>query len=152
MAKILISILSDNLIANFLFYKEKQQEFDEQIFITTPEMKDKGVGNNLEVAMGIEKNSVRRIEVPNDSYSAVIEKLESENLSVAYEYWVNQTGGTKPMSIAVFQFFQKYNAKFVYLPIGGKKFLDLRNKSIQYPITYQSSLKEYLALYGIRYE
>lgn len=152
MSKVLISILSDNLIANFLFYKEKHQEFDEQIFITTPEMKAKGVGNNLETAMGLELNSIRRIEVPNDCYSDVIEKLETENLPNDNEYWVNQTGGTKPMSIAVFQFFQSRNARFVYLPIGGKAFLDLTDKSILYGITYTASLNEYLALYGVRYE
>lgn len=151
MAKILISILSDNPIANFLFYKEKQDMFDSQIFITTPEMKEKEIGKNMENAMCLALDSVKRIEVLNDNFSDIIEKLKKENFNKGDEYWINQTGGTKAMSIAAFQFFQAYNAHFVYLAIGGKKFVSLLDNN-EYPVTYFATLREYLALYGIRYE
>lgn len=151
MARILISILSDNPIANFLFYKEKQDYFDYQIFITTPEMKKKEVGRKMETAMDLPLDSIKRIEVPNDNFSDIINILDSENFSKDDEYWINQTGGTKAMSIAVFQFFQEYNAKFVYLAIGVAKFVSLLdNESL--PVTYSATLKEYLALYGIRHD
>lgn len=151
MAKVLISILSDNPIANFLFYKERENYFDSQIFITTPEMKEKEIGKNMENAMELDADSIKRIEVTNDNFSNIITKLKSENFSKDNEYWINQTGGTKAMSIAVFHFFQSFNAKFIYLAIGGKKFISLLDNE-EYPVTYSASLREYLALYGIRYE
>lgn len=41
MPKILISILSDHIIPNYLYYKETERAYDDLIFVTTEYAKQK---------------------------------------------------------------------------------------------------------------
>lgn len=144
--RILISILSDHTIPNFLFIKETQGEYDQNIFITTQQVEDDKRDIALEKALGL--RNVRRIKVSNDNYFKIMEKLSSEPFDTDAEYCVNQTGGTKVMSIAAFNFFSKFNARFVYVPIGTNKYCEF-DSDRQYDLNYRLSLKEYFSLYGI---
>ena len=149
MKNILISILSDHTIPNFLFIKETQGEYDQNIFITTQQVEDNHRDSDLEKALGL--RNVRRIKVSNDNYFKIMEKLSSEPFDSDAEYCVNQTGGTKVMSIAAFNFFSKFNARFVYVPIGTNKYCEFDSDS-QYDLNYRLSLKEYFSLYGINFK
>lgn len=151
MAKILISILSDHIIPNYLFIKECGKEFDELCFVTTEYARTKEIGIHLENTLGLEPMSVRRIEVSNENYCAILKTLQTQNFSKDDTYCINQTGGTKAMSIALFSFFQEYGARFVYIPIGTNEYFDFNN-DVPTPIRYRVNLREYFSLYGMTYE
>lgn len=145
----LVSILSDHTIPNFLFIKETLGVYDQNIFITTQQVEDNHRDIDLEKALGL--RNVRRIKVSNDNYFKIMETLSSEKFDTDAEYCVNQTGGTKVMSIAAFNFFSKFKARFVYVPIGTNKYCEF-DSDRQYDLNYRLSLKEYFSLYGISFE
>ena len=151
MERILISILSDYLQPNFLLIKEFDGKYDKLIFITTEKMKGKGKGRALEKALGVAENSVQRIEVFEDDYSDVKQKLEKCSFDADDEYILNVTGGTKVIPIAVCDFFKKFNSQFYYVPIGKNI---VRNIYSDETITlnYRLNLKEYFTLNGLRHE
>jgi hypothetical protein len=151
MKKVLISILSDHIIPNYLYAKEMEGKYDEYIFITTKHSEERKKGIHFENALNVNPNSIRRILLSHENFAEISEKLKSETFDKQKEYCINQTGGTKVMSIALFMFFQNYNARFVYIPIGENEYYDFGNK-ISHPIKYRLSLKEYLSLYGLTYE
>ena len=151
MKRILISILSDYLQPNFLLIKEFDGKYDKLIFITTEKMKGKGKGRDLEKALGLVEDSVQRIEVFEDDYSDVKQKLENCSFDADNEYILNVTGGTKVIPIAVCDFFKNFNSQFYYVPIGKNI---VRNIYSDETITlnYRLNLKEYFTLNGLRYE
>jgi len=151
MVKILISILSDHIIPNYLFIKEKSNAFDKLIFITTQYVEQKNIDGNLERTLGFKTKSIRRILVEEDNYVSILEKLQTEKFDFNDEYYINQTGGTKVMSIALFEFFRRFNSHFVYIPIGKNIYYNFEN-SADIKLNYRISLEEYLSLYGLRYE
>jgi len=151
MARVLISILSDHIIPNYLYIKEMSGMFDDQIYITTEYAEKKEIGINLENTLGIKHNSTRRIVVSNENYRAVLKKLREEDFSKEDSYCINQTGGTKAMSIALFYFFQDYDSEFIYIPFGTNEYFNfIQEEGI--PIKYRLNLKEYFSLYGMTYE
>ena len=151
MAKILISLLSDHIIPNYLFIKETERQFDDYIFIGTKYTFDKEFGINLENTLQWPLRKTRRIVVSNDNYNVIMRELENEQFSHDDEYCINQTGGTKAMSIAVFSFFQNFKTKFVYIPFGTNEYFDFEHEEGM-KIKYRLNLKEYFSLYGMTYE
>jgi len=151
MSKVLISILSDHIIPNYLYFKETEGSYDDMLFITTCYAEEKGIDMNLESAMGFNPNSVRRVHVSNENYALICEELAKEGFNKDDEYCINQTGGTKAMSIAIYWFFQDYHARFVYIPIGTNEYFTF-GEEMSHLINYRLTLKEYLSLYGMRYE
>ena len=148
---ILISILSDYLQPNFLLIKEFEGKYDKLIFITTREMKGKGKGHALEKALGLADDSVQRIEVFEDDYSDVKQKLEKCSFDAEDEYILNVTGGTKVIPISVCDFFKKFNSQFYYVPIGKNIVRNIYSDET-IPLNYRLNLNEYFTLNGLRYE
>ena len=105
MKRVLVSILSDHLIPNYLFIKEMRGQFNELLFINTPYVEERQIAAHLEQALGKEENSVPRVVVESDCYQEGLQTLEKANLSQDVYYMVNLTGGTKIMSLMVFDFF-----------------------------------------------
>lgn len=150
MSKILISILSDHIIPNYLYIKETVGKYDEMIFVTTDYAEDKEIGVHLENTLQKQAYSVRRVKISNENYALISEELKKENFDKDNEYCINQTGGTKAMSIALYKFFQNYQANFVYIPIGTNEYFDFDDE-MSHLINYRLSLKEYLSLYGMTF-
>ncbi len=66
------------------------------------------------------------------------------------EWTVNLTGGTKPMSIAAYDFFRDKPARLVYTPVNRpNQFLDFRSGQAE-QCDYRPSVQEFLAGYGFR--
>ncbi len=151
MARILISLLSDHIIPNYLFIKETEGQFDELVFISTEYVFSREIGVNMEKALGLTPRSVRRVVVSNENYFAIMRELRQAQFSHDDEYCINQTGGTKAMSIAVFQFFQDFNARFVYTPFDTNEYFDFSRKKGK-KIKYRVCLDEYFTLHGLFYE
>ena len=149
--RILISLLSDHIIPSYLYIKEAKDEFDQMVFITTEHTEKMGIGVHLENTLSLPPNSVRRVMVSNENYAEILAQLEAAKFGDGNQYIVNETGGTKAMSIALFHFFSQRGAKFVYIPIGTNSYFTFGSKE-EHPIKYRMNLKEYLSLYGLRYE
>jgi hypothetical protein len=119
-------------------------------------MKSNDAGKNFLAALEKGKVSYPKesiVEVTNeDSIRVVTETLKSVyNQHESAEWIINLTGGTKPMSIAVYEFFKDKNVKLIY--VNNPKpnvFLDLMAEtSIQ--CTYRPSAEEFLDGYGFEY-
>jgi hypothetical protein len=151
MSKVLISILSDHIIPNYLYIKETEGMYDEMVFVTTEYAEKKEIGIHLENTLSLPPESVRRIKISNENFALISEELKNEKIDKGNEYCINQTGGTKAMSIALYKFFQDYDADFVYIPIGTNEYFDFCD-DMSHLINYRLSLKEYLSLYGMTFE
>lgn len=119
MAKILVSLVSDQVIPNIRFIKEFKSVIDSFIFITTKEMEEKGKISFHQDAMNISLKKSKIIIVDKFSFSEIEDTLLEHDFNEQDEYLVNITGGTKPMSIVAMSFFSSYkNSKIYYVPIG----------------------------------
>lgn len=151
MKKILVSILSDQLVPNYLFIKEKRGQFNDLLFIETTYIKEKRSASHLEQALRKEDNSVLRVLVESDNYKEGLQSLEKANLPKDVHYIVNLTGGTKIMSLMVYDFFRKFNCTFYYIPIGKNIYCNIEDGQME-SLRYRISLKEYFTLYGLLFE
>lgn len=151
MARILISLLCDHILPNYLFIKEMEGQFDELMFIGSENMFRHEVGNNMERALGVPLESIKRVTVSDENYFVIMKELKKEKFSHADEYVINQTGGTKALSIAVSHFFQDYHARFVYIPSGLNMYYDFSLKKGK-RIKYRVNMEEYFMLHGMTYE
>lgn len=151
MSRILITLLSDHILPNYLFIKEMEGQFDESVFIGSEYIFRRDVGDNLEKTLGITPKSIKRVTVSDENYFVIMKELKKEKFSHDSEYCINQTGGTKAQSIAVFQFFQNFHARFVYIPPGSNMYYDFGKKKGK-RIKYRVNLEEYFMLHGMWYE
>jgi hypothetical protein len=151
MAKVLVSIISEHLIPNYHLHLHLADEIQKHILITTSKMNDDGytlyfknlVKNNTEVEELI-LDDFRDFEKINENLN---------NINPEYEYIVNITGGTKVISLSVFNYFRQLNSSIYYVAIGTNSCQKIY--PVQEPVTkfsHQLSLIDYLKLYGFSVE
>lgn len=151
---VLISLISEQTIPNVLFIKQFDI-VDKYIFITTERMENEENGNRrnwILKACNIDDNTQQKIEVNAEDKINVEEKLSKFNFSEFERIIVNITGGTKMMSIAAYEFFNKNypDAELWYKPIDKKDEYHICNKPIKtLKINYNLTVKEYLEACGI---
>lgn len=150
--RILLSILSDYLQPNFLLIKEMEGQYDELVFVTTPEMEEKEKGFHLEKALNLDPNSVKRITTTEDDFKTITNALATQlPTGEGISYIVNITGGTKLLSLALYEYMKDRNASFYYIPIGKNTIRNISNAEAV-ELGYRMNLKEYLTLNGLNYE
>lgn len=149
MSTILISLVSDQTTPNLLLIKEFQ--VDKHIFVTTAEMDAKNKAEHLRQAAGLATEVVEKILVEADSLMDVEHKLEKVRFRDDDHVLVNLTGGTKLMSIGVYNFFRNMSSEMFYIDIRKhsyrKVFPVVKRK--EYPLKVVLGLKEYLTGYGL---
>lgn len=146
----LVSILSQHLIPNYLLIKELEGRYDELIFITTETIIKNERHHYLEQALGLEKGTVRCITITEDNHVKNKTILADEGFNTNDTFLVNLTGGTKMMSLAVYDLFQNTLEQtiFYYLPVGKNIICKLNSEEI-ITIQHKLSIKSYFELYGI---
>lgn len=150
MSKVLVSILSNHSLPNYLFAKEMRGRYNGMLFITTREVSGMQRGRQLEDALRKEEDSVPRIVVDGNDYKQAVNTLTGTGLSDKDSYIVNLTGGTKMMSLAVHDYFSQKNSTFYYVPIGKNTYYNMSTGEST-PLQYRVSLSEYFKLYGLRF-
>ncbi|PKQ67669.1 MULTISPECIES: Card1-like endonuclease domain-containing protein [Raineya] len=150
MKNVAVLIISDQTIQNVQFIKEFSEKIGTYWFITTESMENKGCSEWICETLQLPKENVQKILVNEFSLQNITEKLkdryQSEN-----SYLVNITGGTKLMSIAVYDFFrEKTNATIYYLTGRKNEFLNLTQNSHKETLQQKITLYEYLTSYGIK--
>lgn len=146
----LLSIISDQAVPNLHFIKQFQQPGCSYLFVTTQEMEDRNVTQNLIEALKLDKKNCRKILIDANDASLIQKQLEKANLSKGEEYEINLTGGNKLMSQMVFQHFQEYDSAMYYSPIQSDRYQQLYPKihQVQKNSKIVISLDEYLEAYG----
>lgn len=150
----LISVISEQTIPNLLLIRELKGKYKDQVFITTPDMERQRRSQWIETAAGIPENSVRRIIVDENSLPDIRQKLTAAFSGDVAGFHINLTGGTKPMTIGIYEFFSKPGNRIVYVPIGKNHQEELYpNPGCEdIPIAYRLNLMEYLLAYGLYYQ
>lgn len=151
MKKVLVSILSDHLVPNYLFIKEMRGQYNELLFIGTPYTESKEIATHLENVLEDKAENIKKIIVESDQYQKGLQSLENTSLPTDVQYIVNLTGGTKIMSLIVYDFFRKLNSSFYYIPIGKNTYCNIEEENM-HALQYRISLREYFTLYGLHYE
>lgn len=152
MRTVIVSLISEHTIPNYLFIKDKEGECDKLLFVSTEEMELKGKTAALKRTINKpEMTKMPPIIVSDDTIQDVIEKLEDKIKVEKTRFLVNLTCGTKVMSLGVYIFFSRLNASFFYLPIGKNLLKDLSNSTVQ-SIKYRMNIREYLSLYKLNFE
>ena len=151
MKKVLVSILSDRLVPNYLFIKEMRGQYNELLFIGTPYTESKAIATHLENALENRKSNIKKVILESDQYQEGVQSLENISLPNDVQYIVNLTGGTKIMSLIVYDFFRKLNSSFFYIPIGKNTYCNIEEENM-HALQYRISLREYFTLYGLHYE
>lgn len=159
MSNVLVSLVSDQTIPNVLFIKEMEDKLEKDVrrylFISTEAMEDKGKTDSNIQGSHIEKSKPEIIKVVEDSIEDINSKLTKfakENLSDEDNLIINLTGGTKIMSIGVYNFFKERKSTIYYLPIGKNIYKQIfpSVKHREYKLKFRISLKDYLISYGVK--
>lgn len=150
MKTVLVSIITGQNIPNLLLIKELQGQYDELLFITTERMESENRSRHLELAAGLPPGSVERWEVDNASLSQTKKNLEVKPAE-GKKYIVNITGGTKIITLGVFNHFARPGNEIVYLPIGKNLIEPVFPDGSRPPqsIITRLTLEQYLQAYGI---
>lgn len=149
--KVIVSIVSEQTIPNVLFIKEKNFA-DKYYFISTKKMEEKNTTAHILDALDL-KEGHDIIEVIEDSLLDIDEKLVKElDIDDEDEVLVNITGGTKIMSLGVYNYFSRNGtAGIFYIPIGKNEIRQIFpiRKNKQTIINQRTNLLEYLKSYGV---
>ncbi len=150
MAKILVSLVSDQTIPTILLARELK-DVDFHIFVSTDLMEKRDKTKHLVNALGLKANQFKMITVIEDSLTDVKNKLEKEVNFYDSKFCINLTGGTKLMSIGLFNFFSNRDSDIYYIPGGKNVYMQIYPESEQKSIdlNYRTNLFEYLTAYGI---
>ncbi|HPM47864.1 MAG TPA: DUF1887 family CARF protein [bacterium] len=148
--KVLISIVSDQTIPNVLFIKDFK-EMDEYVFLSTEKMEQQNQTEKIIKSSGLDKTKCHIEKIHESDIDEIKKVLTNIPLSQDAEFIVNITGGTKIMSLAVYDFFSKFkNSVIFYMPIGEngyqKIFPETENLKA---INFKVSLQNYLSAYGV---
>lgn len=151
-----VCLVSDQTIPNILsIYHFKP---DELLFVSTAEMENKQkidhILHTLKLIGSDYCKNFHKVIVQQDSLLDCKNKLDNwMSNRDDYEYTVNLTGGTKMMSIAVYEYFKDYGSKMGYIPIGKNELLitfPIKKRIAIEKIDFKLSVVEYLTAYGLK--
>ncbi|MBE6428658.1 MAG: DUF1887 family protein [Planctomycetaceae bacterium] len=153
----LICLLSDQLVPNLLSCKILNPE--RILLVETEQMKKKEASRNFLRALGGMGISIAReiVEVPEgkDNDFPSLKTFFREKLlvpNIGDTFFLNITGGTKPMSIALYETFRDVSkADFFYFDVNRpNEIIDfLTNRRI--PVGHGISMEAFLAGYGFEF-
>ena len=150
MNRVIVSIISEQTIPNYLFIKEFYQLGDSLLFIASQKfsMRIDWIVKTLGfVDVGIE--SIFFPEGVEERWKDMESRLR-DSLSDDKFYIVNLTGGTKYMSLLVQRVFESFNSVFYYIPYPQNIILEpSKNDSI--PLSYRLTIEEYLSNYNVSF-
>lgn len=150
MKKILVSIISEQTIPNVLFIKEMFNKINEFLFISTEEMEKRNISPNIIKVCNIKENNYKKILIPEYEIDKIKENLSKNCNSSDEFYFVNLTGGTKIMSIGVYEFFKERKSEIFYLPIGKNEYKRIFPSPVENKLLItRLNVKDYMLSYGI---
>lgn len=150
--KALLCLLSDQHVPNLLAIHHYKP--DRLVLVETTAMKQRGVSTNLLNALrfgGLDYENRMCPEPLNaeDNVGEIQKTLQAAYGRFPSADWIaNVTGGTKPMSIATYEFFKAVGGTIVYTNVSRpNQIIDLVKGTTE-NCSHQLSIKEFLAGYG----
>lgn len=145
--KIIVSIISEQTIPNYLFIKEMFHSGDKLMFISSKKMSNRieWIENALGWNLLDPQHVVFKKAGDEEDWSSMTSQIE-KNLSKNDEYIVNLTGGTKYMALAVQSVFSRHKSQFFYIPYPQNQILSAESEAR--PVTHRVSVDEYTQLYN----
>ena len=144
---LLVSLVSNQTIPNVQFIKELKNDNSFFLFITTDDMEKEEKTDNIIRACNLNADKViKKIVNPfsiKDNYDRLDEILNYHNYDKLY---VNVTGGTKIMSLSIYEYFRQYSSKIYYMTGTDNNMLQIHPKTskVEVPITKLITLDEYI--------
>lgn len=149
MNRIIVSVISEQTIPNYLFIKEIYQQGDTLLFIASQKFSSRIDWIVKTLNMADISESILFPEGGEERWKEM-ESLVKNRLSADKFYIVNLTGGTKYMSLLVQHVFEQFNSSFYYIPYPQNVLLEpSRNESI--PLKYRLTVQEYLSNYNVTF-
>jgi hypothetical protein len=152
--KVIITIVSEQTVPNVLFIKDFGT-VERYIFVSSQKMESPSRKTTEKIihAAGIANSNFKIIEVIEDSLLDIDLKLtEDLDLEDDDEIFVNITGGTKLMSLGVYNYFSRSGAADIfYIPLGKneiRQVFPLRKKRVK-ALDFRINLLDYLKAYGV---
>lgn len=152
MKKCIVTLFSEQLVPSYLFIRTFDNDY-QHIFISTHKMENNKSGAKskiLQKSLGLTDERISNvIIVDENNYSEIVNQLNEVDFAEYADVYVNLTGGTKIMSMALFDFFKDKTKNCWYLPIGKNEIHNVVDSSLKKDIVYRLNVKEYLACCGI---
>lgn len=150
--RVLLCLLSDQHIPNLLSVHHHRP--DRLVLVETTAMQRRGAAHNFQQALRLggleyaERCDIELLDAEDnlDSVRAVLRRSFGKYPSA--EWIANVTGGTKPMSIAAFEFFKATAGQVIYTNFTRPNVLMSLDSSLEEVCEYKLSIKEFLAGYG----
>jgi len=155
MSKVLVSLVSQQIIPNLKLIKEFKSNIDSYIFITTSDMEIKKQTEIYMKSANIPERKITKIIVSPFNFKEIEDDLLKANFEYEDEYYINITGGTKPMSIITMSFFSSlYKSKIFYVPIEENVYRQIhpRLENPEKQFTKKITLKEYFIAHNLKLE
>ncbi|PID26389.1 MAG: hypothetical protein CR982_10520 [Candidatus Cloacimonadota bacterium] len=152
MRKIVINLVGFETIPNIAFIRSIDRNSDtEYIFLTTKQMIDLNKTDSILSVCNpdiVKKSSVKII--PDNNFNQILSELKDYNFDDESEIFINLTGGTKIMAMAVFEYFKPFpNCKFYYSDIRNTDYFEnILNSSDRLIKKDFLTVEEYLKSYG----
>lgn len=149
MKRILVSLVSEQTIPNVEFIREIGENADQFMFISTEDMEK--LGNRLWI-LNTANLDESKVFDPLIVKAFSFEDIENKLRTVVNDedfYYVNLTGGTKVMSLAVYEFFKTVKSEIFYLTGNGQQIkIHPGRRKVVSDLKSRISLKDYLSAYG----
>lgn len=147
---LIVNILSDHTIPTTLFIKEMFEDDDEVLFISTKRTQESKTAEIVLNAININK-AVDEIVVNENSVQDIKLKLAKYDFNRFDEILVNITGGTKIMSLAVYDFFKSQDAQIFYISNNLRCYKIYPERNLKdFEFENKLSIDEYLHSYNFK--
>jgi len=151
-----VCLVSEQTVPNILGIHHFRP--DEVLFVTTMEMEKKNKAEHIMSALkqvGLDYTTrSQKVTVREDSLLDCKQQIDKWIAGKeGAEFTINLTGGTKIMSIAVYDYFKDYGSKMIYIPVGKNEFIMPYPKKARHDITELSlrlSVQDYMTAYGLK--
>lgn len=149
MSRVIVSIMSEQTIPNYIFIKEQFQIGDELLFITSQKMENKVEW--ITATLGYVNCTISKIVLDVNVEERWFKMCNSirKVLTEDKKYIVNLTGGTKYLSLSVLRVFEDFDSEFFYIPFPKNELLLLK-KDNPLSLNFRANIEEYLSLYNIQ--
>lgn len=150
--RVLLCLLSDQHVPNLLSVHHYKP--DRLVLIETAQMKSRDAARHFLTALklgGLDYDARHHVEPLNaeDNLDSVRQALQAAYGKHPTDQWIaNLTGGTKPMSIATYEFFKALGGNLVYTNVASPSQIINITGNCTDTCAHRPGIKEFLAGYG----
>ncbi|MCB4205237.1 DUF1887 family protein [Deferribacterales bacterium Es71-Z0220] len=149
--RVLMSLVSAQTVPNILFINEfkEKYEFNYFIFVTTDKMEKERRSDAIINTCDLNIKECEKLIVSEDHFQDIISKL-LKIYNESDEYYFNLTGGTKIMSLGLYEFAKeiKQTDNLFYIPNGKNSVANIIFDNTE-EIKYRLNIKEYFSSYNV---